>query len=136
VAFDCIPKTRYGVRAGRSDDAELRLPDLPGVSLYHFSLTFNTDYCPIIRDLGSTCGTKVIYDGMEGDRLSNFDWIVDGSDFLRKVDSIIVKVLSSCSSGSSYRDTTSALSPIGPRWTDSAQARPVPSSFSTLGASV
>ena len=40
MTFDCIPKTRYGLRAGRSSAAELRLLELLGVSAYHFALTF------------------------------------------------------------------------------------------------
>lgn len=94
VTFDHIPKTTYGLRAGRSDVAELRLPDIPGVSLLHFTLTFDANYRLIVRDLGSTRGTTVIYDEMERTRRSHFDWIVGGSDFLKEVGRIIVKVTS------------------------------------------
>lgn len=92
VTFDCISKTRSGLRAGRSDDAELHLVELPGVGFYHFALTFDSNYCLVIRDLGSTCGITVIYDGTERGRWSKFDWIVGGSDFLEKVSLIVVKV--------------------------------------------
>lgn len=60
MTFDCIPKTSYGLRAGRSDQAELRLVELPAVSYYHFSLTFDNNYCLVVRDLGSKYGTTVI----------------------------------------------------------------------------
>lgn len=92
VTFDYIPKTRRGLRAGRGGDAEFRLRNLQGVSAYHFALTFDADYYLIVQDLGSTCGTTVMYDGMERGRWRSFPWIVGGSDFLQKVKSIVVKV--------------------------------------------
>lgn len=88
VTFDQIPKTRFG----RSTDTELPLAGFPAVSSYHFALTFDDDYRLVVRDLGSTCGTAVIYGPTEGDRWSNFDWIVGGSDFLEGMSPIIVKV--------------------------------------------
>ncbi|PVH70196.1 kinase-like protein [Cadophora sp. DSE1049] len=90
--FDQIPKTRFGLRTGRSGDAELPLASLPAVGFYHFALTFDDDYRLVIRDLGSTCGTAVIYGHTERGRWSKFDWIVGGSDFLEGVSPIIVKV--------------------------------------------
>lgn len=80
LTFDCTPKTRDGLRVGRGSDAELRLPELPGVSAYHFALTFDADYRLIVRDLGSKCGTTVIYDDMErgrwrGLRTRSWEWI-------------------------------------------------------------
>ncbi|KAK3335134.1 checkpoint kinase [Cercophora scortea] len=92
VTFDCIPKTRHGVRAGRGMDAELFLPGYLNISTYHFALTFDANYCLIVRDLGPTWGTAVIYDDMKRGRWRNFDWIVGGSNFLRKVKSIVVDV--------------------------------------------
>jgi len=92
VTFDQIPKTRFGLRTGRSGDAELPLASLPAVGFYHFALTFDDDYRLVIRDLGSTCGTAVIYGHTERGRWSKFDWIVGGSDFLEGVSPIIVKV--------------------------------------------
>ena len=92
VTFDQIPKTRLGLRTGRSGDAELSLVDLPAVGFYHFALTFDDDYRLVIRDLGSTCGTAVIYGHTERGRWSKFDWIVGGSDFLEGVGPIVVKV--------------------------------------------
>lgn len=92
VTFDQIPMTRFGLRTGRSGDAELPLLDLPAVGYYHFALTFDDKYRLIVRDLGSTCGTAVIYGHTERGRWSKFDWIVGGSDFLDGVSPIIVKV--------------------------------------------
>ena len=92
VTFDHIPKTRIGLRAGRSDDAELGLESLPTVGFFHFALTFDNNYCLVVRDLRSTFGTTVIYQRTERGRWSNFDWVVGGSDFLRGISPIIVKV--------------------------------------------
>ncbi|KAK1773538.1 period-4 [Copromyces sp. CBS 386.78] len=95
ITFAHIPQTRLGLRCGRSEDAELRLKTLPGVGFWHFALTFNQDYCLVVQDLGSTCGTTVVYDGEERGRWSSFSWIVGGSDFLNDKSPIIVKVSSS-----------------------------------------
>ncbi|KAL9011296.1 MAG: hypothetical protein Q9173_003850 [Seirophora scorigena] len=95
VTFDHLPNTTYGLRAGRSDAAELRLIKLPGVSFFHFALTFDANYRLVVRDLGSTCGTMVIYDRLERARRSHFDWIVGGSDFLEGVSRIIVNIAKS-----------------------------------------
>lgn len=92
VPFGSIPKTRYGLRVGRDSDAEFHVLDGPGVSAYHFALTFDDNYRLIVRDLGSTCGTSVMYDDMERGRWRSFDWIVGGSGFLQKVKTIVVKV--------------------------------------------
>lgn len=92
VTFAHIPKTRFGLRCGRSEDAELRLAPLPAVGFYHLALAFNQDYCLVVQDLGSTCGTTVVYGRTERGRWSSFPWIVGGSDFLKGVSPIIVKV--------------------------------------------
>lgn len=94
LLFDRIPKTRHGVRAGRSDLAELHLLS-SSASNIHFSITFNDDYYLIVRDMESLSGTEVIYDTQGCGRLSDFDWIVGGSDFLDKVDNITIKVTKS-----------------------------------------
>lgn len=92
VTFNHIPKTRYGLRCGHGEDAELRLDPLQGVGLYHFALAFDDSYHLIVRDLWSTNGTTVSYGRAERGPWSNFSWIVGGSDFLDGMTSIIVKV--------------------------------------------
>ncbi|KAK0624523.1 hypothetical protein B0T17DRAFT_654453 [Bombardia bombarda] len=94
VTIDHIPKTRIGLTVGRSDDAELRLQGFPTVGFYHFALTFDDNYHLIVRDLGSTRGTTVIYGHQQRGRWSKFDWIVGGADFLKGVSPIIVNVFS------------------------------------------
>ncbi|KAI9780303.1 MAG: hypothetical protein M1816_003113 [Peltula sp. TS41687] len=92
VTFSHIPKTRFGLRTGWSEDVELCLAPLPAVGHYHFALTFDDNYCLVVRDLGTTCGTAVVYRWTEQGRWSSFDWIVGGSDYLRGLSPIIVKV--------------------------------------------
>jgi len=92
VTFDHVPKTTYGLRAGRSVVAELPLVDLQGISSFHFALTFDANYRLVVRDQ-STVGTTVIYDNLEHTRRQNFDWIVGGSNFLEGVSRIVVKVV-------------------------------------------
>lgn len=78
LRFSNPPKTRRGLVAGRSPHADLVLPKLPGVSWYHFALTFDEEKCLIVKDLGSTVGTRVIYDGEEGQRGHGVDWSARG----------------------------------------------------------
>lgn len=65
VTFDSMPKTYYSLRVSRDSDAEFRILDLLGVSAYYFALTFDANYRLIVRDLGSTYGTSVIYDNIK-----------------------------------------------------------------------
>lgn len=92
VTFNQIPKTRHSLRCGHAEDAELRFDTLKGIGLYHFALTFDDSYHLIVRDLGSTSGTTVVYGRTERGPWSDFSWIVGGSDFLKGISSIIVKV--------------------------------------------
>jgi hypothetical protein len=71
-------RTSVGVVGGCASNADFALQSMPGVSKYHFALTFNDKNRPILRDLGSTGGTKVTYNGEDGQRLSNFDWPLRG----------------------------------------------------------
>ncbi|KAI0868386.1 kinase-like domain-containing protein [Hypoxylon argillaceum] len=63
LRFSNPPKTNRGFVAGRSEKADIVLDDAPGVSWYHFTLTFDLQSFLIVRDLNSTNGTCVIYDG-------------------------------------------------------------------------
>lgn len=92
VAFDHVPKTRYGLRFGYGGDAELFLGFDPIIGRYHFALTFDDDFHLVIRDLGSTNGTTVVYGKTERGPWSDFSWIIGGSDFLEGVGSITVKL--------------------------------------------
>ncbi|KAL6892143.1 checkpoint kinase [Trichoderma evansii] len=92
LTFNHIPKTRSGLRCGYGEDAELRVSSARSIGLYHFALTFDDSYHLIVRDLGSTSGTTVVYGRAERGPWSDFSWIVGGSDFLKGISSVIVKV--------------------------------------------
>lgn len=82
LKFSDGAKTDYGVVIGWASDADIIVPKRPGISRYHAALTFDKENRLIIRDLGSTCGTRVTYDKEEVERGYKVDWIVGGHDFL------------------------------------------------------
>lgn len=82
-------RTSVGVVGGCTIDADFSLQDMPGVSKYHFTITFDDQNLPIIRDLGSTGGTKVTYNGEKGQRLSSFDWPLVGPSIANGKPSIL-----------------------------------------------
>ncbi|TQW01764.1 protein kinase [Cordyceps javanica] len=52
---------------------------MPKISNVHFAITFDCKTLkPVIKDLGSTCGTLVTFDGEPGMPLSNFEWQLVG----------------------------------------------------------
>lgn len=71
-------RTSLGVVGGCAMDADFHISDMVGVSRYHLAITFDAQNRPILRDLGSTSGTKLTYNGEKGYRLSNFDWPLVG----------------------------------------------------------
>lgn len=82
IRFSHGCKTGLGVISGRADGTDLVLPSLKGISKYHFSFTFDEKTnMPIVRDIGSSYGTKVTYDGEQGEQLSNSDWPLPGPNF-------------------------------------------------------
>ena len=83
VRFSHGPKTRVGVVGGHAPNTDFAFQNIPGISNFHFALTFDDQYRPIVRDLGSTGGMKVIYDGEEAQRRSKFDWLLQGPGIAR-----------------------------------------------------
>lgn len=81
VRFSDGARSRYGVVAGSNRDADLILEDEKGVSGFHFAFTFDDQNRPIVRDLGSTFGTRVSYDGEDELPRKNFDWLLQGPRF-------------------------------------------------------
>ncbi|KAM3458418.1 hypothetical protein NHJ6243_007419 [Beauveria neobassiana] len=72
-------KTNAGIIAGSSPEhADLLLPVFTDVSKKHIAFTFDRMNVPIARDLQTTAGTRVIYDGETRDRVSGFDWSLVG----------------------------------------------------------
>jgi len=61
IARDRIPKGERGTEVGCDPLADIWVPNVPGVSYRHFSLTFNDECLLVVRDLNSTAGTTVIY---------------------------------------------------------------------------
>ena len=82
LRFSHGAKTRLGVVVGCGRNVDLPLRKLPGISRFHLAFTFDDKNRPIVRDLGSLCGTKVIYDVEEGERRSNFDFLLQGPGIL------------------------------------------------------
>ncbi|KAL8895382.1 MAG: hypothetical protein Q9207_008197 [Kuettlingeria erythrocarpa] len=92
LRFSNPPKTRQGLVAGRNPEADLFLGDIKGVSWNHFALTFDDQNCLIVRDLHSTVGTRVIYDGEDWQQGRGVDWSARGPSFL-KGKTPVIKVL-------------------------------------------
>lgn len=82
LRFSDGAKTRLGVVAGCAPNVDLPFEKQPGISRFHLAFTFDDKDRPIARDLGSLCGTRVIYDGEEGKRRSNFDYLLQGPRIL------------------------------------------------------
>lgn len=92
LSLNDVPKSTLGLEAGWSSSADIILPQMPRVSRRHFYLTFNDNYCLIVKDVGTTAGTSVIYGGEDGGPRTNFEWIIAGDEFLRHRSPIIIKV--------------------------------------------
>lgn len=92
VSLSDVPKGKLGLEAGWNPKADIVLPRVTGVSLRHFSLTFNDDYYFIVKDVGSTAGTSVIYGTEDGGPRTNTEWIIAGNEFLQDKGPIIIKV--------------------------------------------
>ncbi|KAL8771399.1 MAG: hypothetical protein Q9194_004890 [Teloschistes cf. exilis] len=80
---DCLAvrftaRTSLAVLIGCAVNNHSRIQNIPGVSKHHAAITFDDQNRPILRDLGSKGGTKVTYNGEEGQRLSNFEWPLEG----------------------------------------------------------
>ncbi|KAM3545747.1 hypothetical protein ARSEF1564_001389 [Beauveria bassiana] len=72
-------KTTAGLVAGYScENADLLLWRSVGIGKRHLAFTFDAMNVPIVRDLESISGIKVIYDGEQRDRLKNFHWSLVG----------------------------------------------------------
>lgn len=80
TASDCLAirftdaRTCYGVVCGTALNADLTLTQINSISVHHIAFTFDDRNRPIARDLGSTGGTVITYDGEARDRRSGFDW--------------------------------------------------------------
>ena len=83
LRFSYGARCRLGIVTGCAANVDLALQKVPGISRFHLAFTFDDQNRPIARDLGSLCGTRVVYDGDEGERRSKFDWLLEGPGILR-----------------------------------------------------
>ncbi len=90
IALSMIPKGERGVEVGCDPFADLWIPNVPGVSHRHFSLTFNDDYFLVVKDLKSSAGTSVIYGNQVVGPFFDSECVVAGPDFFRGGDQPII----------------------------------------------
>ncbi|KAK4064088.1 uncharacterized protein Triagg1_9244 [Trichoderma aggressivum f. europaeum] len=83
LKFSDGAKTAHGVIIGRSPDCDIFLPGGNDVSKYHAALTFNENNYLVVRELGSTVGTRVAYGDEKARPGISTDWVVGGVDFVR-----------------------------------------------------
>ncbi|KUI70588.1 DNA damage response protein kinase DUN1 [Cytospora mali] len=98
LRFSDPPRTSSGLVFGTDPaTSDVVLPSLRGISRRHFALTFKNTFDDgynrlVVRDLGSTYGTMVTYNG-KGDKVrSNFDWITNGFRLPDHTKQIIVQL--------------------------------------------
>ena len=77
-----LHRTGDGLIMGCAPSADILTQQWPGISRIHLTLTFDDDGWPVARDLGSSAGTIVTYDGEKGERRSNFSWQLRGPEIL------------------------------------------------------
>ena len=98
VRFSKGPRTSAGLVFGTSRTCDVVLPKLRRISTRHFALTYKPSrsqdecYHLVTRDLGSSGGTEVTYDGEGAGRRHDFDWIINGFDHLERTKRIVVKL--------------------------------------------
>ncbi|KAJ8113165.1 hypothetical protein ONZ43_g5215 [Nemania bipapillata] len=85
LRFSRGPRTSTGIIFGNDDTCDIVLPRAFGISRRHFALTYknefnNGPYRLVLRDLGSTFGTAVLYNNKGSEVRRNFDWILDVFD--------------------------------------------------------
>ncbi len=83
LRFSDRPKSRLGLVAGRHPPADLMMPKIKGVSGFHFALTFDEQKELVVKDLDSLVGTRVIYDGEEGQRGHGVAWSARGPGLVK-----------------------------------------------------
>lgn len=78
--FSKPPKTRKGIVAGCSPKADIVMLKLKGISRCHFALTFDDENRLVVRDLGSSMGTCMLYGSVSdpAEPRSNVDFSAEG----------------------------------------------------------
>ncbi|KAG7290516.1 hypothetical protein NEMBOFW57_000518 [Staphylotrichum longicolle] len=96
LRFSHVPRTSLGLIFGRSASSDIVLPSLAKISSSHFALTYKNTFADghyrlVVRDLGSTRGTTVSYDGKGDELRKGFDWIASGFEVPVSVESLIIQ---------------------------------------------
>ena len=91
LRFSQPPKTRRGLMVGPCPDLDIVMPKLMSISWYHFTFTFDDENLLIIRDLGSTVGTRVLYGDSDEDAQRGFsvDFSAQGPNLLKRKPPVI-----------------------------------------------
>jgi len=91
VRFSDVPRTDRGLIFGSNPHCDVVL-NIRGISNAHFSLTFDEEKRLIVKDLVSSLGTEVTYDGKGEGHRRQFQWIVAGHNIPHNMKRIIVKI--------------------------------------------
>ncbi|KAG5801991.1 hypothetical protein H9Q74_012917 [Fusarium xylarioides] len=91
VRLSDVPRIDKGLVFGSNPNCDVVLR-AKGVSNIHFSLTFDGSNRPLIKDLRSSMGTQVTYDGGGEGVRSDFCWIVGGHDIPQQKKCIIITI--------------------------------------------
>ncbi|KAL8346171.1 hypothetical protein RB598_000192 [Gaeumannomyces tritici] len=73
-------RSRSGFLFGWGQNNDVVLPKIRGVGRHHFTLTFDGEKRPIVKDWGSLNGTQVTYGSQGHGARSGFQWIVGGHE--------------------------------------------------------
>lgn len=92
IRFSKIPRSSHGVIFGRNKKSDVLLPDIKGLSSFHFSLTFDEQKRLIVKDLGSLIGTEVTYDTEGGGARRNFSWIIGGDRRALRAQNVVINI--------------------------------------------
>ncbi|KAL8403179.1 hypothetical protein RB594_008443 [Gaeumannomyces avenae] len=87
------PRFRSGFLFGWGQNNDVVLPQIRGVGRHHFTLTFDGEKRPIVKDWGSLNGTQVTYGSQGHGARSGFQWIVGGHKIPFKKQPIVVTAL-------------------------------------------
>lgn len=78
LRFSCVPETSHGFLFGRNPRCDVVLPNLVGLSHYHFAVTFDDSRRLVVSDLHSTTGTQVTYNREGKGFRRGHRWIIGG----------------------------------------------------------
>ncbi|KAF2014248.1 kinase-like protein [Aaosphaeria arxii CBS 175.79] len=84
------PVTDYrGIVVGCAKDVDVHLPKRKGFSRNHFAFAFDDQHRPIVHDLGSKVGLRVMYNAEPGSRRSGFKFLLRGPAVCKQSYSIL-----------------------------------------------